>query len=569
MKNSKLSVIAAVLSTVVLLTACSGNGNSNTGGNTNTGKSSNEASSNSTTTNNSQQSVDIDPFGKYDPPITIDVAKASSANMRFGDGEDINNNVWQREYEERLGIKLNYVFASVFEGGAYDQKLNLSIASGDLPDIFQVNAQQLKQLVAAGQVEDLTEVFDQYTSEYTKSLYEDAGDSALLSATFEGKLYAIPALASSLDTAPVMYVRKDWREKLGLPEPKTMQDVIAMAEAFTNGDPDGNGVKDTYGIAFTKDAVVGTGFADLQGFMNGYHAYLNTWIEDASGNLVYGPIQPEVKQALQQLQDLYKAGAIDREFATKDMTKVGEDLSKIGIQFGQMWNPIMPMQGSVLSNPGSDWEPFSIVSIDDKPALASVVAPVVKYLVVRKGYEHPEAAIKINNLTYENLQGPNADYEKFGTNLDGQEGLHYTLMIAEPPLKNNTIYLKVNEALKTGDDSKLNSEMKITLGDITAYNNGDMNKWAGAKIFGPDSSQAVLNQYQLDGRIMPNSFYGGATDSMADKNASLEKLMVEVFTKIIMGDPIDNFDKFVEDWKKLGGDTITQEVNEWRAGLKG
>jgi putative aldouronate transport system substrate-binding protein len=219
--------------------------------------------------------------------------------MRFKDGEDIDNNVWQREYEEKLGIKLNYLWSAIYEGGAYDQKLNLAISSGDLPDIFQVNAQQLKQLVEAGLVEDMTDVFDQYASDFLRQSFEEAGEQYLLSATFGGRLYALPGLASALDTAPVMYVRKDWREKLGLPEPKTMQDVINMALAFANNDPDGNGVKDTYGIALTKDAVVGTGFADLQGFMNGFHAYLNIWIEDDSGNLVYGAIQPEVKQALQ------------------------------------------------------------------------------------------------------------------------------------------------------------------------------------------------------------------------------------------------------------------------------
>jgi len=32
--------------------------------------------------------------------------------------------------------------------------------------------------------------------------------------------------------------------------------------------------------------------------------------------------------------------------------------------------------------------------------------------------------------------------------------------------------------------------------------------------------------------------------------------------------PIDDFDSFVTNWKKLGGDQITQEVNEWYASNK-
>ena len=51
--------------------------------------------------------------------------------------------------------------------------------------------------------------------------------------------------------------------------------------------------------------------------------------------------------------------------------------------------------------------------------------------------------------------------------------------------------------------------------------------------------------------------------------STLKTLEIEKFTKIILGhDTVDSFDKFVEDWKKLGGDKITTEVNEWYATTK-
>ncbi|MNL80521.1 hypothetical protein D3C87_2073990 [compost metagenome] len=51
-----------------------------------------------------------------------------------------------------------------------------------------------------------------------------------------------------------------------------------------------------------------------------------------------------------------------------------------------------------------------------------------------------------------------------------------------------------------------------------------------------------------------------------EKNAILEKKRDEVFFKIIMNQvSVDEFDKFVADWKKLGGDQITKEVNDWYA----
>ena len=37
----------------------------------------------------------------------------------------------------------------------------------------------------------------------------------------------------------------------------------------------------------------------------------------------------------------------------------------------------------------------------------------------------------------------------------------------------------------------------------------------------------------------------------------------EVYTRIMMGAQITEFDKFIADWKAAGGDAITKEVNDW------
>ena len=59
-----------------------------------------------------------------------------------------------------------------------------------------------------------------------------------------------------------------------------------------------------------------------------------------------------------------------------------------------------------------------------------------------------------------------------------------------------------------------------------------------------------------------SAFKGISTDTMVQKQSSLDALQDEAFTKIIMGEPLDSFDSFVEQWKSLGGDDITSEMNE-------
>jgi putative aldouronate transport system substrate-binding protein len=75
------------------------------------------------------------------------------------------------------------------------------------------------------------------------------------------------------------------------------------------------------------------------------------------------------------------------------------------------------------------------------------------------------------------------------------------------------------------------------------------------------SSSNVWNQRQ--NRVM-NAFTGGSTTTMMDKGDYLNKLEMEVFSKIVFGnEPIEAYEKFITDWKAQGGDAITKEVNEW------
>jgi len=71
----------------------------------------------------------------------------------------------------------------------------------------------------------------------------------------------------------------------------------------------------------------------LRAYLNGCHAYENIWIDDGNGGLVNSDIQPEVKQALAALQDMFKKGLIDPEFAVKDTEKAAKLLYRLLASF--------------------------------------------------------------------------------------------------------------------------------------------------------------------------------------------------------------------------------------------
>jgi len=557
-KKAGKAFLAILLVAILAMTAACGNGNGNTAEEPSAPAESTEAPT------ASQTAEKPDPNAKYDPPIEVTTVRYTDSSFKFKEGESLDKNAWTAAYESQLGIKIKNLW--VVNGDQFNQKMNLSITSGDLPDIFMVDAKQFRELAEAGMLEDITQLVEDYGSPLTKEMI-DRGTNAKTAATYDGKLMAIPPAEDYLGGAPLLWVRTDWLKKLNLPEPKTMDDFLTIADAFTTQDPDGNQKDDTYGLAVSKD-ILG-GYPDVSGFMNGYHAYMNVWIKDASGKLVYGSIQPEMKAALGKLQELYKAGVIDKEFGVKDGGKVAEMQSagKIGMNFGAMWNPLWPLQDSVTQDPNAEWGAFPIPSVDGSPAKAQTNADFNSFWVVKKGAAHPEAIVKLFNLYNEKIASEHAEPAIY-QNDNGIEVFKYAVMANGfgTPQGLLSVHRNVVKALQANDASPLLPEEKNYYDKIVAYKGGDISNWGTNKVFGEGGSWAVIGQYYVDNQqLLKNEYFGAPTPGMTEKKAILDKLVLETFTKIILGSPIDDFDKFTADWNKLGGEQITREVNEWYA----
>ena len=274
-------------------------------------------------------SAPAEPLGRYAQTVTVNVVNSTNSTVQYPAGQTAEDNVWIKAYQETLGIKVNYLWLA--DDQQYFQKMAVTIASAELPDVFPVNAQQLSDLVESGSLADLTAVYDQYASPLTRQI-TGQDETVFNLGKRKGRLYALTntAGASAYDQLPLLYVREDWRKKLNLPEPRTLADFARLADAFTNQDPDGNGQKDTIALSLTRtlmrsDGGTGVqGFGTMAGIANACHAYPTTWLKNDAGQIIYGSIQPEVKVVLQQLQAMYRLGQIDKEFAVKDMAKAAE-----------------------------------------------------------------------------------------------------------------------------------------------------------------------------------------------------------------------------------------------------
>jgi putative aldouronate transport system substrate-binding protein len=276
-----------------------------------------------------------------------------------------------------------------------------------------------------------------------------------------------------------------------------------------------------------------------------------------------------MRNALLALQQMYASGQIDREFGVKDINLVSETIAqgKCGMQFGVWWNPYHPLNLSQQNDPHAFWAAFPIPSVDANPAKSQYSSAVGAFLVMRNGYEHPEALIRMVNFWTDNILGSEDEHlrEVFLGDINTPDVVLYKYTPAVLWEPNAVIDggKKLRDALARKDPSGLNLEAQWRYRIIQAYfEQGTLEAWVEVATNGPNGSTSILEQIK-DDRGMLNQFYGTPTQTMAEKLPTLQTMEEVMVSKIIMGDSIDLFDKFVEEWYRLGGTKIIEEVNMW------
>lgn len=534
---------------------------------------SSQQSSSSNTTGSKSAPSSSGPLSKYSPEINVSFIRGLDDDLEANvlpkcPGETIENNRWTKLYKDTLGINLTYDWTvrGDEQSDAFKQKINVTLASGQLPDYTVVTPAQLKQLVDADQVEDMTKYFAEYATPQLKSITTEEGQANINNVTYDGKMMGMPEPASFEESAQYIWIRNDWLKKLNLQPPKTMDDLLNIAKAFTTKDPDGNGKNDTYGLPIIKSLY--NGCMGTEGFFAGYHAYPNMWVKDSSGQLVWGSIQPAVKTALQQLANLYSAGEIDKEFGVKTADKVAELIAsgKYGIDFGQQWNPMYPLISNYNNDNKADWTGYSLVSADNQKVMVPLNPSNPRVFAVKKGMEHPEAIVKMFNLYAKFNASSGSTFHKYNQPPEnGNVGVwKFSPVTPSDPLTNIKAFKEIEKARETKNFNNLSGYAEGNNTNVEKFLKGDKAQWGWYKIYGPDGVFKNYVEYQKNDELLYNQFVGAPTQTMIHKKSSLDQMENEEFVKIIMGQvPVSDFDKFVSNWNKMGGAQITKEVNDW------
>lgn len=531
MKTRKsLSLLIIAVLVLTMLAACgSGNNGESNNGNKNSGNTTNNTSANAGKNESDNASKESK---EPEEPAVIKVFMTGGA--KFPDGQDINNNPWTKmiEEENNVDLQIDYGPAAADE---FMNKLTLKFASNDIPDLFIIPSSYqtwLMENAELGALMNLGGKVDAYPN-LMNAVYPDAWEAA----TYDGSPYAIPVLNDGNKATDNVYIRKDWLDKLKLDVPKTLEEYEAVARAFRDEDPDGDGKADTYGMIAYDNMLGWSHLFGAFGVIPGY------WIEK-DGTLVMSDIQPEMKEALAYIQGLHKDKLLDNEWPITNITALREKVanSQAGVYESSWAAPRSEINTSKQNDPAAEWIPMA-PPIGPNGKQGVFGGPLYKsFAVISSKAQNVDAILGMLNW----MAVPET-IEKFVFGFgDLGEGVLYDMVDGKYALnfENHNVY-GYRQQLMFMQPKELNAKKMESLG-------------AEFNLVGTIGHSV---QYAI-----PNQYIGAPTPSMIEHQSTLDKLRLETFTKIIVGElPIDAFDDFVEEYRSKGGDAITKEVQAWYA----
>ena len=518
------------------------------------------------------------PFSKYAETVTVHLGGSMNPNAKILDGMSYEDNAYTRFLKDDLNIEVVYDW--VASSSDYDEKMNLCIGSGTIPEMMNVNATQYRALLKYDMIQPLDQYFEDYASDKLKGYVESGGEELKKCITNDkGEMMAIPAPSMMVGEMNEMWIRQDWLDNLGLEVPRTWDEMAAVAEAFVTQDPDGNGEDDTIGILGPGNSNhindIGDNQFGLDPLFCSFQSYPQYWLQDEDGTVKYGSIQPETRVALEKIQKLYTDKLIDPEMLVRNNCQEAVLSGKVGIFFGPWWSGYTVGDATLAGE--ADWRAYFTPLSEDGKYYTHMPDPTSKYVVVSKSCKNPEAAFKIISYLVANEQQWTddgitssemscADFYPLWNGYDNADEIEVSTETLEKYLAGEI----------TMDDVDF-SQHKLLKSDMEAvtelkkepYDDFSLDKWNMDSDLAKTNLPRLMSllvggaPYVNDKYIPVYNAYSGQTETMQAKWANLKKMEEETFAKIIMGKAdISEFDTFVENWKNQGGDQILKEIND-------
>jgi putative aldouronate transport system substrate-binding protein len=509
-----------------------------------------------------------------DPPVVINAFTRTDASTRFEGGDDIYDNISLRWRKAIFGIDFQIPWTYV-QGEEREQKMNLAIASDDIPDFMNSMSLSIYQdLLDADMLADITDLYDTYASPRWLKEPHSYGNGAMWAfAEVDGRKMAFPTIAQAGQDEQILFIRTDWLDKVGMEPPTTLEEMDAVAEAFVTNDLGAGPPGTTQGVMASGNLQswyggLGPVFGGF-GVLPQWYGSVSTFVDDGTGTILWQGIDPRMKDALAFVRSWYERGIIAGDFFTKGFQENRADAegNRVGMSYTHAWGGTMAIAvGSMKNDPEARW---TFIDVPAGPAgkgknyyhpLRDAVMPC------RKGFEHIDALIQAGNFEAEIALSPELRWHGF-------EGHNYKWdgdkVVTETGGTHGYGMINTRGGTTHSATSNMNNiKWKLDYKDKVPREKWDA--WMELQLDDPSGVQIMqmegwlfLAEHSLPDTIK-NVWKELPTELQKEKWGNLTTLTNETFFGIITGElPLDAFDGFIPKWKEQGGDAILQEIQEW------
>jgi putative aldouronate transport system substrate-binding protein len=510
------------------------------------------------------------PGGDWNVPypelVTITTVKGYGGDVVFEGDDDHTKNPWTRAWAEKLGIEVLYDWVIYDVDGSYAEKLNMSIASGDLPDVFRVNYVQYRQLMEAGLLMDITDYYNENVSQRIRD-YELTDPDTIQITSVDGRIYGIPQYYYGIIDQPRdLWVRKDWYEDAGSPELKTVEDFENLAKAFMEeyggyGLAVENKLQHLYMTGPMFDVYLGDPSQPNRQYF---------WYADETGRIKPGIAHAEFKTALEYWAKWYEEGILSPDFVNQNSDAMMQDLvnGKAGFNPHYQWQAwwIGPNLIAAQQSDNAYMIPLPFPTVDGSQVLGQINFPNDNIIVVSKDCKNPAAVMKLLSYTDYIMFDPESEMteEEFIGFTDGQREHAPGAFAIIDPRADMLQFEHVLHALQSGDTSELfTAGMKKKHADSIAWLTEREPGGLGAyNQQGYEGCAYDRSKFLIDNGFLKTTDAWGPAPEEFDQTVNAIDIVLNGVMEIIMGvQPLDYYDQVLANWYAGGGQIMEDAIN--------
>ncbi|TDF92928.1 extracellular solute-binding protein [Paenibacillus piri] len=412
----------------------------------------------------------------------------------------------------------------------YNDKLNVTIASGQLPMMIAVQNQGKDPSIINAVRSGLFWEVGPYLKDY-KNL-NNMNPLVKTNLSVDGKIYGIPQ--HQYLTREGVTFRRDWLDALGLKEPKSIDDLYQVIKAFALNDPDKNGKNDTIGLAE---------YGSLGSFnsMLVYHGGVPGW-DVKDGKLVPDLMTPEYLNTLKFYKKLFDEKLINADFPTLKNNQANElfEKGRAGMMIGGKQYAYDREPNLNKNVPGSKID--LVTQISGPKGIRALATPgFTSAYMFPKSSVKTEADLKKVLAFWDRM----ADKEIQDLMVWGIEGQHYTIK--------DGMFVRTSD----GNDrfqKEINPLRQLRSHDVSLVSKGTL----GAMRTKVDES------YKIDDPVAVNNpAFSLVSNTWTERGNELNKWVEDNRVKFVLGALDDSgWNNVIEQWLQKGGDKVIAEYNE-------